>query len=159
MDQAQAEPIRLINRAGLQSNIDPTKHRSPIVLVIALAPLDLLAGLQLLPVYGSLPFWLTVGTAACLTGLLIAMLPRRGIATALLQPLLLIAAQFLLGPIFALNGTTLAHIWPYSWPALAWAATWDGQRIPLPSWRPPCPFWLPWLCRRPWAPAEASTRH
>ena len=127
MDQAQAEPIRLINRAGLQSNIDPTKHRSPIVLVIALAPLDLLAGLQLLPVYGSLPFWLTVGTAACLTGLLIAMLPRRGIATALLQPLLLIAAQFLLGPIFALNGTTLAHILP-TWATLAqgWSATFSA---------------------------------
>ena len=127
MDQAQAEPIRLINRAGLQSNIDPTKHRSPIVLVIALAPLDLLAGLQLLPVYGSLPFWLTVGTAACLTGLLIAMLPRRGIATALLQPLLLIAAQFLLGPIFALNGTTLAHILP-TWATLTqgWSATFSA---------------------------------
>ena len=127
MDQAQAEPIRLINRAGLQSNIDPTKHRSPIVLVIALAPLDLLAGLQLLPVYGSLPFWLTVGTAACLTGLLIAMLPRRGIATALLQPLLLIAAQFLLGPIFALNGTTLAHILP-TWTTLTqgWSATFSA---------------------------------
>ena len=127
MDQAQAEPIRLIDRAGLQSNIDPTKHRSPIILVIALAPLDLLAGLQLLPVYGSLPFWLTVGTAACLTGLLIAMLPRRGIATALLQPLLLIAAQFLLGPIFALNGTTLAHILP-TWATLAqgWSATFSA---------------------------------
>ena len=127
MDQAQAEPIRLINRTGLQSNIDPTKHRSPIVLVIALAPLDLLAGLQLLPVYGSLPFWLTVGTAACLTGLLIAMLPRRGIATALLQPLLLIAAQFLLGPIFALNGTTLAHILP-TWATLTqgWSATFSA---------------------------------
>ena len=127
MDQAQAEPIRLINRAGLQSNIDPTKHRSPIVLVIALAPLDLLAGLQLLPVYGSLPFWLTVGTAACLTGLLIAMLPRRGIATALLQSLLLIAAQFLLGPIFALNGTTLAHILP-TWATLTqgWSATFSA---------------------------------
>ena len=127
MDQAQAEPIRLIDRAGLQSNIDPTKHRSPIILVIALAPLDLLAGLQLLPVYGSLPFWLTVGTAACLTGLLIAMLPRRGIATALLQPLLLIAAQFLLGPIFALNGTTLAHILP-TWATLTqgWSATFSA---------------------------------
>ena len=127
MDQAQAEPIRLINRTGLQSNIDPTKHRSPIVLVIALAPLDLLAGLQLLPVYGSLPFWLTVGTAACLTGLLIAMLPRRGIATALLQPLLLIAAQFLLGPIFALNGTALAHILP-TWATLTqgWSATFSA---------------------------------
>ena len=127
MDQAQAEPIRLINRAGLQSNIDPTKHSSPIVLVIALAPLDLLAGLQLLPVYGSLPFWLTVGIAACLTGLLIAMLPRRGIATALLQPLLLIAAQFLLGPIFALNGTTLAHILP-TWATLTqgWSATFSA---------------------------------
>ena len=127
MDQAQAEPIRLIDRAGLQSNIDPTKHRSPIILIIALAPLDLLAGLQLLPVYGSLPFWLTVGTAACLTGLLIAMLPRRGIATALLQPLLLIAAQFLLGPIFALNGTTLAHILP-TWATLTqgWSATFSA---------------------------------
>ena len=127
MDQAQAEPIRLIDRAGLQSNIDPTKHRSPIILVIALAPLDLLAGLQLLPVYGSLPFWLTVGTAACLTGLLIAMLPRRGIATALLQPLLLIAAQFLLGPIFALNGTTLVHILP-TWATLTqgWSATFSA---------------------------------
>ncbi len=127
MDQAQAEPIRLIDRAGLQSNIDPTKHRSPIILVIALAPLDLLAGLQLLPVYGSLPFWLTVGTAACLTGLLIAMLPRRGIATALLQPLLLMAAQFLLGPIFALNGTTLAHILP-TWATLTqgWSATFSA---------------------------------
>ena len=127
MDQAQAEPIRLIDRAGLQSNIDPTKHRFPIILVIALAPLDLLAGLQLLPVYGSLPFWLTAGPAACLTGLLIAMLPRRGIATALLQPLLLMAAQFLLGPIFALNGTTLAHILP-TWATLTqgWSATFSA---------------------------------
>ena len=112
MDQAQREPIRLIDRTGLQSRVDPTRRRSPIILVAALAPLDLLAGLQLLPVYGSMSFWLTVGAAACLTGLLIAMLPRRNIATALLQPLLLIAAQFLLGPIFTLNGTTLAHVLP-----------------------------------------------
>ena len=124
MDQAQREPIRLIDRSGLQSTVDPARRRSPAILVAALAPLDLLAGLQLLPVYGSLPFWLTVGAAACLTGLLIAMLPRRGIATALLQPLLLIAAQFLLGPVFALNGTTLAHVLP-TWATLAqgWSAT------------------------------------
>ena len=124
MEQAQREPIRLIDRAGLQSTVDPTMRRSPIILVAALAPLDLLAGLQLLPVYGSLPFWLTVGAAACLTGLLIALLPRRGIATALLQPLLLIAAQFLLGPILALNGTTLAHVLP-TWTTLTqgWSAT------------------------------------
>ena len=127
MDQAQREPIRLIDRSGLQSTVDPTRRRSPAILVAALAPLDLLAGLQLLPVYGSLPFWLTVGAAACLTGLLIAMLPRRGIATAILQPLLLIAGQFLLGPIFALNGTTLAHILP-TWATLAqgWSATFSA---------------------------------
>ena len=127
MDQAQEEPIRLIDQAGLQSSIDPTKRHSPIIPIAALAALDLLAGLQLLPVYGSLPSWLTVGTAACLTGLLIAMLPRRGIATAILQPLLLIAGQFLLGPIFALNGTTLAHILP-TWATLAqgWSATFSA---------------------------------
>ncbi len=124
MDQAQREPIRLIDRAGLRSTVDPTWRRSPIILVAALAPLDLLAGLQLLPVYGSLSLWLTVGAAACLTGLLIAMLPHRSIATALLQPLLLIAGQFLLGPIFALNGTTLAHVLP-TWATLTqgWSAT------------------------------------
>ena len=124
MEQAQREPIRLIDRTGLQSTVDPTWRRSPIILVAALAPLDLMAGLQLLPVYGSLSFWLTVGAAACLTGLLIAMLPHRSIATALLQPLLLIAGQFLLGPIFALNGTTLAHVLP-TWATLAqgWSAT------------------------------------
>ena len=127
MDQAQEEPIRLIDQAGLQSSIDPTKRHSPIIPIAALAALDLLAGLQLLPVYGSLPSWLTVGTAACLTGLLIAMLPRRGIATAILQPLLLIAGQFLLGPIFTLNGTTLAHILP-TWATLAqgWSATFSA---------------------------------
>ena len=127
MDQAQREPIRLIDQSGLQSTVDPTRRRSPAILVAALAPLDLLAGLQLLPVYGSLPFWLTVGAAACLTGLLIAMLPRRGIATAILQPLLLIAGQFLLGPIFTLNGTTLAHILP-TWATLAqgWSATFSA---------------------------------
>ena len=65
MDQAQREPIRLIDRTGLQSRVDPTRRRSPIILVAALAPLDLLAGLQLLPVYGSMSFWLTVGAAAC----------------------------------------------------------------------------------------------
>ena len=124
MEQAQREPIRLIDRTGLQSTVDPTWRRSPIILVAALVPLDLMAGLQLLPVYGSLSFWLTVGAAACLTGLLIAMLPHRSIATALLQPLLLIAGQFLLGPIFALNGTTLAHVLP-TWATLAqgWSAT------------------------------------
>ncbi|KJY65094.1 transglutaminase family protein [Bifidobacterium polysaccharolyticum] len=124
MEQAQREPIRLINRTGLQSTVDPTWRRSPIILVAALAPLDLMAGLQLLPVYGSLSLWLTVGAAACLTGLLIAMLPHRSIATALLQPLLLIASQFLLGPIFALNGTTLTHVLP-TWATLTqgWSAT------------------------------------
>ena len=124
MAQAQREPIRLIDRTGLQSTVDPTWRRSPIILVAALAPLDLMAGLQLLPVYGSLSLWLTVGAAACLTGLLIATLPHRSIATALLQPLLLIAGQFLLGPIFALNGTTLAHVLP-TWATLAqgWSAT------------------------------------
>ena len=124
MEQAQREPIRLIDRTDLRSTVDPTWRRSPIILVAALAPLDLMAGLQLLPVYGSLPFWLTVGAAACLTGLLIAMLPHRSIATALLQPLLLIAGQFLLGPIFALNGTTLAHVLP-TWATLTqgWSAT------------------------------------
>ncbi|PXY83070.1 transglutaminase [Bifidobacterium asteroides] len=124
MEQAQREPIRLIDRTGLQSTVDPTWRRSPIILVATLAPLDLMAGLQLLPVYGSLSLWLTVGAAACLTGLLIAMLPHRSIATALLQPLLLIAGQFLLGPIFALNGTTLAHVLP-TWATLAqgWSAT------------------------------------
>ena len=124
MEQAQREPIRLIDRTGLQSTVDPTWRRSPIILVAALVPLDLMAGLQLLPVYGSLSFWLTVGAVACLAGLLIAMLPHRSIATALLQPLLLIAGQFLLGPIFALNGTTLAHVLP-TWATLTqgWSAT------------------------------------
>ena len=124
MEQVQREPIRLIGRAGLQSTVGPTRRRSPVILVAELAALNLLAGLQLLPVYGSLPFWLTVGAAACLAGLLIAMLPHRGIATAFLQPLLLIAAQFLLGPIFALNGTTLAHLLP-TWATLTqgWSAT------------------------------------
>ncbi|ATO40962.1 hypothetical protein BA20089_01340 [Bifidobacterium asteroides DSM 20089] len=124
MEQVQREPIRLIGRAGLQSTVGPTRRHSPVILVAELAALNLLAGLQLLPVYGSLPFWLTVGAAACLAGLLIAMLPHRGIATAFLQPLLLIAAQFLLGPIFALNGTTLAHLLP-TWATLTqgWSAT------------------------------------
>ena len=124
MEQVQREPIRLIGRAGLQSTVGPTRRRSPVILVAELAALNLLAGLQLLPVYGSLPFWLTVGAAACLAGLLIAMLPHRGISTAFLQSLLLIAAQFLLGPIFALNGTTLAHLLP-TWATLTqgWSAT------------------------------------
>ncbi|WP_339350663.1 DUF3488 and transglutaminase-like domain-containing protein [Bifidobacterium indicum] len=91
---------------------------------LALVPLNLLAAIQLLPVYGDLAGWLLVGLLASPAGTLIALTWSRHAPRPCIQAGLLVLAQFVLGPIITLNGTTILHLLPTTQTLIqGWTAT------------------------------------
>lgn len=135
--QPAPSPVRILGgnqsrpRGGLGSRTSDT------LFALTLVPLNLLASIQLLPVYGDWPGWLLVGLLASLVGTLIALIGPHISPHPYLQVTLLILSQFVLGPIITLNKTTLLHLLP-TWQTLTqgWIATFGSFKA-LVSIDPP----------------------
>lgn len=109
--QTPSSPIRLLG--GEQTAPVGTVNRMRgLLCTLALVPLNLLAAIQLLPVYADLKGWLLVGLVSSMTGALIALIRSSRAFKPYLQIGLLLFAQFILGPIITLNGTTLIRVLP-----------------------------------------------
>lgn len=126
--QPAPSPVRILQGSHpLRPEESGVQNPAPIS-ALALAPINLLAAVQLLPVYADPLGWLLVGLAASLTGALIALIrsprSRRQAFHPCLQAGLLTLAQFVLGPVITFNSTALIHVLP-TWQTLVqgWAAT------------------------------------
>lgn len=106
-------PVRMLHGSRSMPREDPRSHILGFLSTLSLVPVNLLAAVQLLPVYGDLAGWLMVGFLAGLAGALTAMIrSRHALRPYILQAVLLIAAQFILGPVVTLNETTFLHLIP-----------------------------------------------
>ena len=109
--QTPPSPIRVLG--GKQATPVGSMNRGlGLLCALALVPLNLLATIQLLPVYADLNGWLLVGLVSGMTGALIALIRSSSAFKPYLQVGLLLLAQFILGPIITLNDTTLIHVLP-----------------------------------------------
>ena len=109
--QTPPSPIRVLG--GKQTTPVGSMNRGlGLLCALALVPLNLLAAIQLLPVYADLKGWLLVGLVSGMTGALIALIRSSRAFRPYLQVGLLLVAQFILGPIITLNDTTLIHVLP-----------------------------------------------
>jgi transglutaminase-like putative cysteine protease len=72
----------------------------------------LLAQSNLIDVYGNVPMWAAAAVTATLLGALIALAGTRPALRLWWQLVFLIVAQFIVGPVIALNSTTIAHVIP-----------------------------------------------
>ena len=111
--QTPPSPIRVLG--GEQTApVGAVNRVRGLLCALTLVPLNLLAAIQLLPVYADLKGWLLVGLVSGMTGALIALIRSSRAFRPYLQVGLLLVAQFILGPIITLNGTTLIHVLPTS---------------------------------------------
>ena len=111
--QTPPSPIRVLG--GEQTApVGAVNRVRGLLCALTLVPLNLLAAIQLLPVYADLKGWLMVGLVSGMTGALIALIRSSRAFRPYLQVGLLLVAQFILGPIITLNGTTLIHVLPTS---------------------------------------------
>jgi MFS family permease len=108
-------PIALTRKDENQYHTHVTAHRSwivPIIGALLAAAVILLNSANLIDVYGNIFIWSAAAIPAALLGVCIALAAISPTLRLWWQIVFLIVAQFLAGPMIALNDTTIAHILP-----------------------------------------------